>query len=194
MARTNTSVYGIFKDEETARFGFDALRAKGFRETDISILHPENPGTKDFAHEKHTKAPEGAVATASLLGVIGAGLGYLVGAGSFIVPGLEQVATAGPVVAALSGLGAGLAGGGILGAIGGATIPEYEAKRYQGRVRRGGILVSVHCDNPDWTKMAVNVLRSSGAVDISTGAEAKADFAKGEKPAPRSSSRMPHTP
>lgn len=191
MARSNTSAYGIFKDEETARFGFDALLAKGFRETDISILHPENPGTKDFGHEKHTKAPEGAVAVASLLGMVGAGLGYVVGAGALAVPGMEHLATAGPVVATLSGMGAGLASGGLLGAIGGSTIPEYEAKRYQGRIRRGGILVSVHCDNPDWTKMAVNVLRSSGAVDISTASEAKADFAKGEKPMPRS--RMPHT-
>jgi len=186
MAKTNLSVYGIYRDEMTAHSGIDALRAKGFRNTDISVLMPENEGTKDFGHEKHTKAPEGAVAGGSSGAVVGAALGWLVGAGSFAVPGLEQLGFAGPVIGALSGLGAGMSVGGILGSIAGAAIPEYEAKRYQGRIKKGGILISVHCDNSDWSKMAVNVLRESGATSISKGAEAKADFAKGQKPMPRS--------
>jgi len=186
MARTNTSVYGIFRDPATAQDCVDALRAKGFRSTDISVLYPENEGTKDFAHQKSTKAPEGAVAGGSSGALIGAGLGWLVGAGTLFVPGLEHFAAAGPIVATMSGLGAGISLGGLLGALAGATVPEYEAKRFEGRIRRGGILLSVHCDNSEWTKMALNVVRASGGSDISTAHEARADFARSVKPMPRS--------
>ena len=186
MARTNTSVYGIFRDQATAQDAVEALRAKGFRSTDISVLYPENEGTKDFGHEKHTKAPEGAVAGGGSGALLGAALGWLVGAGTLFVPGLEQFAAAGPIVATVSGLGAGMSIGGLLGAAAGATLPEYEAKRYEGRVRRGGILLSVHCDNSDWTKMAQTILRTTGGLDISTAHEARADFARSVKPLPRS--------
>jgi len=186
MARTNTSVYGIFRDQATAQDAVEALRAKGFRSTDISVLYPENEGTKDFGHEKHTKAPEGAVAGGGSGALLGAALGWLVGAGTLFVPGLEQFAAAGPIVATVSGLGAGMSIGGLLGAAAGATQPEYEAKRYEGRVRRGGILLSVHCDNGDWTKMALAILKSTGGLDIGTAHEAKADFARSVKPLPRS--------
>ena len=186
MANSNTSVYGLFKDQPTLQDAVTALRAKGFRNTDVSVLFPENEGSKDLAHEKHTKAPEGAVAGGGSGALLGAALGYLVGAGTMFVPGLEQFAAAGPIVAAVSGLGAGMTLGGLIGAAAGSTMPEYEAKRYEGRVRRGGILLSVHCDNADWKKMAFSILRTTGATDISSASEAKADFAKSVKPLPRS--------
>ncbi len=186
MARTNTSVYAIFHDEPTIREAVSALRAKGFRSTDISVLYPENEGTKDFGHEKHTKAPEGAVAGGGSGAVLGAVVGWLVGAGTLLVPGLDPFAAAGPVVAMMSGLGAGITLGGLIGAAAGSTIPEYEAKRYEGRVRKGGILVSVHCDNAEWSGMAQRILRASGGLAISSAHEAKADFARSVKPMPRS--------
>ncbi len=186
MSRTNTSVYGIFRDQEIAQNAVSALRAKGFRSTDISALYPENDGSKDFGHEKHTKAPEGAVAGGGSGALLGAGIGWLIGAGTLVIPGLEQFAAAGPIVAAMSGLGAGISIGGLLGAAAGAAVPEYEAKRYEGRIRKGGILLSVHCDNGEWTKMARDVLRTSGGLDISTAHEARADFARSVKPMPRS--------
>jgi hypothetical protein len=161
------------------------LKSAGFRETDISVLYPENLGSKDFAHEKHTKAPEGAVAGGGAGAVVGAAAGWLIGAGSFMIPGLEPIAAAGPIMGMLSGMGLGVAFGGLTGAMAGAGMPEYEAKRYAGRVRNGGILVSVHCDNSEWAKTARGVLKRSGANDISTAGEARADFARSEKPLPR---------
>lgn len=186
MSRANTSVYSIFRDQATVQDAVDSLRNKGFRSTDISVLFPENEGTKDFAHEKHTKAPEGAVVGGGSGALLGAALGWLVGAGTLLVPGLEQFAAAGPIVATVSGLGAGMSLGGLLGAAAGATLPEYEAKRYEGRIRRGGILLSVHCDNGDWTKMALAIVRAAGGLDISSAHEARADFARSAKPMPRS--------
>jgi len=186
MARHNTSVYALFRDPATAQDAADALRGKGFRATDISVLYPENEGTKDFGHEKHSKAPEGAVIGGGSGALLGAAFGWLVGAGTMFVPGLEQFAAAGPLVAAMGGLGAGISVGGLLGAAAGATVPEYEAKRYEGRIRRGGILLSVHCDNSEWTNMAHRVLKSAGGLGIGTAHEARADFAKSVKPMPRS--------
>src|SRR3982751_2513033 len=121
MSRHNTSIYSIFRDPAAAQDAVEALRAKGFRPTDMSVLYPENEGTKDFGHEKHTKAPEGAVAGGVSVAFIGAGLGWLVGAGTLAVPGLEQFAAAGPVVATMSGLGVGMSLGGLIGAVAGAT-------------------------------------------------------------------------
>lgn len=184
MAR-NISTFGIYPDQGTVNDGIESLKAGGFRETDISVLFPENLGSKDFAHEKHTKAPEGAVAGGGSGAVVGAALGWLVGAGSLLVPGLEPVAAAGPILGMLSGMGAGVTLGGVAGALVGAGMPEYEAKRYNGRVRNGGILLSVHCDNVEWAKTARTILKRSGASHISTAEEAKADFARSEKPVPR---------
>jgi hypothetical protein len=163
----------------------DALKRAGFRNTDISVLFPENVGNKDFAHEKHTKAPEGAVAGASTGAIIGGALGWLAGIGALAIPGIGPFIAAGPIVAALSGIGAIGALGGIAGALVGIGIPEYEAKRYEGRIRSGGILLSVHCDNSDWVKRAEEILTHTGANDISTTSEAKADFNTTEKPLPR---------
>jgi hypothetical protein len=185
MAGKNTAAFGLYPDQVAVADGVEALKRAGFRNTDISVLFPENVGTKDFAHEKHSKAPEGAVAGASTGAIIGGALGWLVGIGALAIPGIGPFIAAGPIVAALSGIGAAGVVGGMAGALIGVGIPEYEAKRYEGRIRNGGILVSVHCDNSDWTKRAREVLEHTGAQDIATSNESKADFATSEKPEPR---------
>jgi len=186
MAVKNISAFGIYPDQTTVNEAVQALKDAGFRKTDISVLFPENLGSKDFAHERHTKAPEGAVAGGSSGAVIGAALGWLAGAGSLAIPGLDSLMVAGPVVGMLSGMGIGTTLGGLTGAIAGLSVPEYEAKRYEGRVRNGGILLSVHCDNAEWAKTARAVLKKTGGADISTTGEARADFARTERPLPRS--------
>jgi len=185
MASRNISTFAIYSNSEVVAEAVTALRDAGFRNTDISVLYPDNLGSKDFAHEKHSKAPEGAVAGGGSGAVIGAALGWLVGAGSLLVPGLEPVLAAGPVIGMLSGMGVGVTVGGLAGAFVGAAKPEYEAKRYEGRLRKGGILLSVHCDNPQWAKTAKAVLKRTGGTHISTSTEARADFARSEKPMPR---------
>ncbi len=190
MSGKNTSAFGIYPDQVAVGEGVDALKRAGFRSTDISVLFPENVGNKDFAHEKHTKAPEGAVAGASTGAIIGGALGWLVGIGALAIPGIGPFIAAGPILAALSGIGAGGAFGGFAGALIGIGIPEYEAKRYEGRIRGGGILLSVHCDSSDWTKRAKEILEHSGASDISTTSEAKADFNSTERPMPRGRSSL----
>ena len=150
------------------------------------MLFPENVGTKDFAHEKGTKAPEGATTGGVAGGVAGGTLGWLVGIGSLAIPGLGPFIAAGPIVAALAGAGAGAAVGGLVGALVGMGIPEYEAKRYEGRVKNGGILLSVHADSSDWTKRAKEILGRTGAEDVSSTGEAGADYAKSDRPVPRS--------
>src|SRR6266702_7837739 len=181
----NTAVYGIYTDRFSTENAVAALREAGFRNTDISVLFPENEGTKDFAHEKNTKAPEGAATGASSGAVIGGTLGWLVGIGALAIPGLGPFIAAGPLLAALAGVGAGGVVGGITGALIGMGIPEYEAKRFEGRIKSGGILLSVHSDNSDWTKRAKSILENTGAQDISSSGEAKADYAKSDKPMPR---------
>lgn len=185
MAVKNIAAFGIYPDQATVNDAVETLKSAGFRQTDISVLFPENLGSKDFAHEKHTKAPEGAVAGGGSGAVLGAALGWLIGAGSMMIPGLEAMQAAGPVVGMMGGMGAGVTVGGLIGAVVGAGVPEYEAKRYEGRVRKGGILVSVHCDNAEWAKTARSILKRTGAKDISTTGEARADFARSEKPLPR---------
>jgi hypothetical protein len=187
MSGKNTAVFGIYPQYANLENGVDALKSAGFRSTDISVLFPENLGTKDFAHEKGTKAPEGATAGAGTGAVIGGGLGWLAGIGALAIPGLGPFIAAGPIVAALAGLGVGGAVGGFTGALIGLGIPEYEAKRYEGRVKSGGILLSVHSDSSDWTKRAKEILELTGADDISSTSEAKADFAKSDKPMRRAS-------
>jgi hypothetical protein len=187
MAGKNTSVFGIYPAYASVEIAVDALRAAGFRSTDISVLFPENVGTKDFAHEKGTKAPEGASAGAGTGAVIGGTLGWLAGIGALAIPGIGPFIAAGPIVAALAGVGVGGTVGGITGALIGLGIPEYEAKRYEGRVKEGGILLSVHSDNSEWTNKAKEVLERTGAQDIASAGEARADFQKSDKPMPRAS-------
>ena len=187
MAGKNTAAFGIYRTRLDAENGVDALRDAGYRATDISVLLPENEGTKDFAHEKHTKAPEGTATGATSGAVIGGGLGWLAGIGALAIPGLGPLIAAGPIVAALAGAGAGGVLGGLTGALVGMGIPEYEAKRYEGRVKEGGILLSVHCDDSNWTKRAKEILERTGADDVSSTGEAGADFSKTDKPMPRAS-------
>src|SRR5690348_6517974 len=187
MAGKNTAVFGIYPTRVSVESAVDALKAAGFRSTDISVLFPENQGTKDFAHEKNTKAPEGVTTGAVAGGITGGVLGWLTGIGLLAIPGLGPMIAAGPIVAALAGAGALGTLGGLIGALVGMGVPEYEAKRYEGRIREGGILLSVHCDNGDWVKRAKQMLEQTGAEDISSTGEAGADFAKTDKPLPKTS-------
>lgn len=183
----NTAAFGIYQTYADAEYAVDALRAEGFRNTDVSVLFPENKGTKDFAVEKNTKAPEGTAAGASTGVVVGGVLGWLAGIGALAIPGIGPLIAAGPIVAALAGVGVGGAVGGITGALIGMGIPEYEAKRYEGRVKDGGILLSVHCDDRDWTLKAKQILQRTGAQDVASTAEASADWQKTDRPLPRAS-------
>jgi hypothetical protein len=185
MAGKNTAAYGIYRTVTEVEGAVDKLLAAGFRNEDISVLLPENQGTKDFAHEKNTKAPEGTTTGVTVGGAIGGTLGLLAGIGALAIPGLGPFIAAGPIMGALSGLGVGGAIGGLVGALVGMGIPEYEAKRYEGRIKEGGILVSVHCDNSDWVKRAKDLLTQTGADDVASSGEASADFAKSDKPLPR---------
>jgi hypothetical protein len=170
MARS-IAVFGIYSDQLSAGDAVDALREAGFRNTDISLLVPENQGTKDFAHEKHSKAPEGAVAGGASGALLGGALGWLAGIGALAIPGIGAFLAAGPVMGMLGGIGVGSTIGGLAGALAGAGIPEYEAKRYEGRIRHGGILLSVHCEDDDRVHIARKILKSTGADDIGKSAE-----------------------
>lgn len=185
MAGKNTAVYGIYANRTMAENAVDRLLAQGFRNEDISVLLQDNVGTKDFAHEKHTKTPEGTATGAVAGAAVGGTLGLLAGVGALAIPGVGPFIAAGPIMATLAGVGSGGVVGGIVGALVGMGIPEYEAKRYEGRIKEGGILLSVHCDNSDWVGKAKNLLKETGAEDISATGEASADFAKTEKPVAR---------
>ncbi len=182
MAGKNTAVYGIYQTRTDAEGAVDELINNGFRSEDISVLMADNVGTKDFAHEKHTKAPEGATTGGVVGGLTGGTLGLLAGLGALAIPGVGPLIAAGPIVAALAGAGAGGTVGGLIGALIGAGIPEFEAKRYEGMIKEGGVLLSVHCDNSDWVKNAKSLLERTGARDISSSGEASADFEKSDKP------------
>lgn len=186
MSAKNTAVFGIYQTRTAAEETVDALRQGGFRNTDISALLPDNVGTKDFAIEKNTKAPEATTTGAGSGAVIGGVLGWLTGIGLLVIPGVGPLLAAGPIVAALAGVGAGGVVGGVVGALVGFGIPEYEAKRYEGRVKHGGILLSVHCDDHDWVKKAEEILKRTGAEDIASSSEASADFGSSDRPAARS--------
>lgn len=184
--KKNIAVFGIYPDQLTAEDAVDTLKEAGFRSTDISVLFPDNQGTRDFAHERHTKAPEGAVTGGSSGAVIGGALGWLAGIGALAIPGIGPFIAAGPLMGMLGGIGVGTAIGGLTGALIGLGIPEYEARRYEGRIRRGGILLSVHCDDNDWSKRAKHILTQTGAEDVAATGEASADFAASDKPMRRS--------
>jgi hypothetical protein len=185
MSGKNKVVFGIYANYPGVESAVDALQAGGFRSTDISVLVPENVGTKDFGHEKHPKAPEGATAGGISGGIIGGALGWLAGIGALAIPGAGPLIAAGPIVAALAGIGIGGAVVGLAGALVGMGIPEYEAKRYEGRIQAGGILLSVHSDNAEWSSKAKEILRTTGAEDIASTEEEKADFEKSDRPLPR---------
>src|ERR1700735_2524754 len=176
MAGKKTAVFGIYQNAKQAERTVDDLLGAGFSNDDISVLLPDNKGTRDFAHDKSTKAPEGATAGVTTGGVIGGTLGLLAGIGALAIPGLGPFIAAGPIMGALAGLGVGGAVGGVVGALVGMGIPEYEAKRYEGRIKEGGILLSVHCDTSGEIKRAKEILKSTGAEDISSTGESSADY------------------
>jgi hypothetical protein len=167
------AVFCIAQTEAQAIRIVDQLKAAGFSANDISVLFPDKRGTKDFAHEQHTKAPEGAATGAGTGGILGGALGWLVGIGTLAIPGLGPFIAAGPIMAALSGAAAGAALGGITGALIGLGIPEYEAKRYEGKIKEGNILISVHTEDSDERTMAKDIFKQSDAEDISYTAEAR---------------------
>jgi hypothetical protein len=169
--------FGIYPDRAAFDAGLDALRAEGFRAGDISAVVPDRDvTTKDLAHEIHTKTPEGIAAGAGAGVAVGGVLGWLVGVGAIAIPGVGPLIAAGPIFAALAGAGAAGAAGGLVGGLVGYGMPEIEAKRYAGRIREGGYLVSVHCDDSEWAGRAKEVLQSTGAQDVVTTWEARADY------------------
>jgi Protein of unknown function (DUF3341) len=188
MPGKSTAVFGIYSTTTEVEGAIDALQAAGFRSTDISVLVPENVANKDLTHEKRTKAPEGAAAGGVSGAVLGGALGWLAGMGIIAIPGVGPLIAAGPILSALAGVGIGGTVAGITGALIGTGIPEYEAKRYEGRVKRGGILMSVHAENAEWASKARSILRDTGAEDISLTGEAGADHSKRYRPKRRSAS------
>ncbi len=176
MAGKKTAVFGIYQNAKQAERTVDDLLAAGFSNDDISVLLPDNEGTKDFAHDKSTKAPEGTTAGVTTGGIIGGTLGLLAGIGVLAIPGVGPFIAAGPIMGALAGLGVGGAVGGLIGALVGMGIPEYEAKRYEGHIKAGGILLSVHCDTSEKITRAKDLLKHTGAQDISSSSEASADL------------------
>lgn len=182
MENKKEAVFGIYQTSTHAERGVDELLMAGFSNGDISVLLPDNQGTRDFAHEKNTKAPEGTAVGVGTGGAVGGTLGLLAGIGMLAIPGVGPFIAAGPIMGALAGLGVGGALGGIIGALVGMGMPEFEAKRYEGRIKEGGVLLSVHCDTSAQIDRAKAVLEASGAEDISSAGEANADY-----PATRSS-------
>jgi len=171
----NTAVFGIYRTANQAEMAVDRLIQTGFTNDSISVLLPDEKSSRDFAHEKSTKAPEGTTAGVTAGGAIGGTLGLLAGIGALAIPGVGPLIAAGPIMGALAGLGVGGAVGGLIGALVGMGIPEYEAKRYEGRIKEGGVLLSVHCDTSDQISRAKDLLKTTGAEDISSTGEAVAD-------------------
>lgn len=180
MASKNTAVFGIYASAEHAERAVDSLIAAGYASPDISVLMADTRSTKDFAHEKATKAPEGTATGVTAGGVIGGTIGVLAGVGALAIPGVGPLIAAGPIMAGLAGLGVGGAIGGLVGALVGMGIPEYEAKRYEGFVKNGGTLLSVHCDTSEQITRAKDLLKGTGATDIASTSESS-----GEKVATR---------
>src|SRR5260221_9287363 len=175
MENKKTAVFGIYAIRAAAETAADTLVKSGFSAENISVLLPQNLGSKPIATEKATKAPEGATTGAGSGAVLGGTLGLLAGIGALAIPGVGPLIAAGPIMATLAGMGVGGTLGGITGALVGLGIPEFEAKRYEGRVQKGGILLSVHCDTSDEIKRANEILESTGCEDISSTREASAD-------------------
>ena len=171
MTNKKTAVFGLYPNVERAERAVDELVSASFASDDVSVLLADNQGSKDFAHEKQTKAPEGTTTGVAAGGTIGGTLGLLAGIGALAIPGLGPFIAAGPIMGALAGIGVGGAVGGLVGALVGMGIPEYEAKRYEGRVKEGGVLLSVHCDTSEDIKRAKDILKRTGASDIASAGE-----------------------
>lgn len=183
--RKNIAVFGLYPSRQAVESAVMAFQNAGYRPTDLSLLLPENIGNKDLQVERNSKGPEGAATGAVSGAVIGGALGWLAGIGALAIPGIGPFLAAGPIMAALAGVGAGGTVGGVAGALIGLGIPEYEARRYEGRIRDGGILLSVHCDNSDWIARAKKMMQVTGAQNIGATPEASADYASTERPVAR---------
>jgi hypothetical protein len=176
MSDKKVAVFGIYSTRSAVENASDSLMKAGFPASDISVLLPESlGGPKDMGTEKATKAPEGTATGATAGGAIGGTLGLLAGVGMLAIPGLGPFIAAGPIMAGLAGLGVGGAVGGLAGALIGMGMPEFEAKRYEGRLQKGGILLSVHCDTAEDIKRAKEVLKAANAEDVSSAGESSAD-------------------
>src|SRR5438105_6050576 len=167
MVMANKAVFCIATNLSQAERIAQALKTAGFLGDDISVLLPDKTGTRDFAHEQHTKAPEGAAAGASTGGVLGGGLGWLVGIGALAIPGVGPFIAAGPIMAALAGAAVGAAAGGLTGTLVGFGMPEYEAKQYEGKILKGNVLISVHTEDGKEVDKAKEIFKREGAQDIS---------------------------
>src|SRR6476620_5474389 len=179
MAR---AIFCIATSEAQAESIVNQLKEAGFSHNDISVLFPDKAGTRHFAHEQHTKAPEGVTAGVGTGGLIGGALGWLAGIGMLAIPGLGPFIAAGPIMALLSGVGVGAAVGGLTGALIGMGIPEYVATRYEGSIKGGCILLSVHADDSTWVTKAKHILETTGADDIASAVETKGDYGNTDKP------------
>jgi len=167
------SAFGIFSDRASLERCVDLLKQRGFRGSDISVLMSSKDETRSFAHENSTKSPEAATVGATGGLALGGALGWLVGIGTVAIPGIGPFVAAGPILATIAGAGIGGTLGGVAGALIGLGIPEYEAKRYEGIIHDGGLLLSVHVDNSEWADKAKEILRECGADDISVKSEVK---------------------
>jgi len=170
-----TAVFCIATSTAQATNIVSRLKGGGFADNDISVLMPDKEGTRDFAHEQHTKAPEGAATGAGAGGVVGGVVGLLAGIGALAIPGLGPFIAAGPIMAALSGAAVGAAVGGLTGALVGMGIPEFEAKRFEGKIKGGNILLSVHAANSEEVKLAKKIYEDAGAEDIASAGESTPD-------------------
>jgi hypothetical protein len=181
MSGKNTAVFGIYPSTAHAETAVDTLVHEGFPSANISVLLEDYRGTREFAHEKDTKAPEGTTAGVAAGGVIGGTLGVLAGIGALAIPGFGPFIAAGPIMAGLAGLGAGGAVGGLIGALVGMGIPEYEAKRYEGRLKKGAVLLSVHCDTSEQISRAKDLLKDTGAEDVASAGESSHNIVEKDK-------------
>jgi hypothetical protein len=169
------AVFGIYRSRGAADNGVETLKNNGFRMSDISVLLPQESGSQDVIHLKESKAPEGAATGAGAGAVLGGALGLLAGIGALAIPGMGPFIAAGPILASLAGIGVGGAVGGVSGALIGFGIPEYEAKRYEGFVKEGGILISVHVDDEEWADKAQSILQATGAKDVAVTSELRSE-------------------
>lgn len=173
VKKGRNSVFGIFRDQPALDKTINDLKAENFRNSDISVLMQSKEDSKNFAMEKNTKAPEGATTGAATGAVAGGIFGWLVGAGALVIPGLGPFIAAGPIMAAIAGAGVGGTIGGVAGGLIGLGIPEFEAKKYEGYVKEGGMLISIHVDDDNWEEKAKRILTQNGATSISTTTEKK---------------------
>ncbi len=181
----NTSVIGIYEDRSTVSDVIGILEKAGYRAADISVLSSENHGSKDFAHVKHTRATAGAGIGAPVGALLGAALAWGLSNQTVTILDLAPLFAVAPWLAALAGAGAGGALGWIVGLLAGLRLTDYVAKRYAGRIRRGGVLLSVHCDSPEWCARAKKTLKDTGARDISAASESTADYGTTDRPTER---------